>query len=353
MTVPGRAFGGLSARPQALEVGCGPEGLTLTPWEGPSRLWPWATLDPKSLSRSGNLLVFRRGGESLQVPAEGFEAEVKAHWPRADLFHSPIHTWTSTPKRFAFTLVASATLLVVTFVFGVPAAGDALAAALPDAWARQAGASLKDELTAHVRVDEKGSRLLQKFWDDLRLPTVPTQVHWVDDGHTVNAFALMGGQVLVYEGIVKECRSADELAGVLAHEAGHGQLKHSARMIGRSLAGAFLLGYLLGDPTGLTGAVLGNVDSLRQMQFSREMEAQADDWAADALSGRADVRALGDLLGRIDHATPQGWEVFLASHPATGDRQASWNRRPAAGMVPAQGELVEDFEAIREYVEGR
>src|SRR5947209_2876841 len=40
-------------------------------------------------------------------------------------------------------------------------------------------------------------------------------------GTTINAFAALGGHIFIYDGLLKQAESADELAGVLAHEIEH------------------------------------------------------------------------------------------------------------------------------------
>ncbi|MBL4665103.1 MAG: M48 family metallopeptidase, partial [Nitrospinaceae bacterium] len=57
----------------------------------------------------------------------------------------------------------------------------------------------------------------------------------------INALALPGGNIIVFEGLLKIVDSPEELAGVLAHEAQHIFLKHSTRGILRNMASGMLL----------------------------------------------------------------------------------------------------------------
>src|SRR6185503_4830008 len=60
-------------------------------------------------------------------------------------------------------------------------------------------------------------------------------VHWnlyvIDDMKTVNAFATPGGNLYVYTGLLNAADNEAEVAGVLAHEAGHVVARHSARQL--------------------------------------------------------------------------------------------------------------------------
>jgi len=317
----GRLFDGHQSR--ALEVVVVPVdgGLRLEGPEGESQeFWAWSDLPPSSLTVTGSTVLVTRGRQSLEVGDPTFVPVLKAGLPRASLFRSPFQTWIATPVRFGVTLTIALATLALAFFVLVPWGGDAIASSLPPDLERAAGLTLKNQVIAGFPALPQSSASLQKFWEALGLPTQKTTVTVVDAGETANAFALMGGQVIVYRALVDLAQSPDELAGVLAHEAAHGELHHSARLIGRSLAGAFLLSYLLGDPSGITGAILGNVDTLRRLQFSREMEADADAWAVKNLQGKTDTKALGRLLARMDKHPLPAWASFLGDHPGTPDR---------------------------------
>lgn len=51
------------------------------------------------------------------------------------------------------------------------------------------------------------------------------------DSNEINAFATSGGHILITKGLIKNTKSEDELAAVLAHEIAHIHLKHSIKSI--------------------------------------------------------------------------------------------------------------------------
>ena len=317
----GRLFDGRQSRGVEVAVVPVEGGLRLEDTEGGAPVfWAWSDLPRSSLTATRDTMMVTRGRQTLEVRDPGIVPVLRAGLPRASLFRSPFQTWIATPGRYALTLAIALGALAGAFFVLVPWGGDAIAASLPPDLERASGLALKNRLIEGFGVTSRVTTAMQEFWEALDLPTQPTEVTVVDDGTTANAFALMGGQIVVYQALVDLAQSPDELAGVLAHEAAHGELHHSARLIGRSLAGAFLLSYLLGDPTGITGAILGNVDTLRQLQFSREMEAEADAWAVKALQGKTDTKALGRLLTRLDRHPLPAWASFLGNHPGTPDR---------------------------------
>jgi len=92
----------------------------------------------------------------------------------------------------------------------------------------------------------------------------------------INALALPGGNIIVFEGLLKIVDSPEELAGVLAHEAQHIFLKHSTRGILRNMASGMLLALVLGDANTVMESAVSIAGQLNTLGFSRKMETEAD-----------------------------------------------------------------------------
>ena len=90
-----------------------------------------------------------------------------------------------------------------------------------------------------------------------------------------NAFALPGGKVFLFNGLLAKAENPDEIAGVLAHELGH--LKHRDNMRGMIYNGgtSFLVGLLFGDITGSSALIFAS-RTLVTASHSREAEGDAD-----------------------------------------------------------------------------
>jgi predicted Zn-dependent protease len=92
----------------------------------------------------------------------------------------------------------------------------------------------------------------------------------------LNAFAIPGGYVFIFHGLLAQINSADELAGVLAHEIAHVEKNHFFKDIRKvqALELATIAAILLGGPE---AAVLAQGAAFNlQLQYSRENEAEAD-----------------------------------------------------------------------------
>lgn len=137
----------------------------------------------------------------------------------------------------------------------------------------------------------------------------------------VNAVALPGPRMLVFTGLLSELDNPDELAGVMAHELAHLQLKHVMQKLTRELGLAVVI-TAAGGNTG--GDVLAEaLRILGSRAFDRSLEAEADAQAMQYLlkaniDGEAFIRLMyrmGEGENREDHMM-----VWWHSHPLFEDR---------------------------------
>ena len=96
-----------------------------------------------------------------------------------------------------------------------------------------------------------------------------------------NAFALPGGHIYVFQGLIDRAQSPDELAGVLAHEIGHVAHRDGTRTVLQTAGLSFLFGMMLGDFFG-GGAVVIAAKTVLRSSYSRRVEAAADTYSVDA-----------------------------------------------------------------------
>src|SRR5215510_9512177 len=92
----------------------------------------------------------------------------------------------------------------------------------------------------------------------------------------VNAFALPGGYVVVFTGLMKKAESPEEVAGVLAHELNHVLQRHGLERIVKSLGLMTVAAIVFGDQQGLVGMMKQLGVELFTLKFGREQETEAD-----------------------------------------------------------------------------
>jgi Zn-dependent protease with chaperone function len=151
------------------------------------------------------------------------------------------------------------------------------------------------------------------------------EVH-VSQDDTLNAFAMPGGIVVVNTGLIAATGRPEELAGVLAHEVQHVELRHSIRGLIKELGLRGLWALATGD---LGGTLAGQAAlELTSLKFSRDDEAEADSMAFDALL-RAGIDPAGmpaffETMSKEDSGAPV---ALLSTHPLSEDRKRELERR--------------------------
>lgn len=103
------------------------------------------------------------------------------------------------------------------------------------------------------------------------------------DDEMVNAFAAPGGFIYITTGLLKRLKNDNEIAAVLAHEAGHVVERHSLKAVQRQMLAQFglqIMGMLLGGDGGLSQSLVLKASeisvSLLLLKNSRVNELQAD-----------------------------------------------------------------------------
>ncbi|MGH8855645.1 MAG: M48 family metallopeptidase [Telluria sp.] len=160
-----------------------------------------------------------------------------------------------------------------------------------------------------------------------------------------NALAFPDGTIVLTDDMVRtvmgknndlDARAAAALAGVLAHEVGHIEMRHSVRTITRASLTAALSATLFGD---FSAAAAGLPAVLSNMEYSRDMELAADDYAARALHARGIPTApLAKLFDQLDARTPKlpRWFHQAASYASSHPDGYARSRRLIEG-TPVQG----------------
>ncbi|MCS7224294.1 MAG: M48 family metalloprotease, partial [Armatimonadetes bacterium] len=152
---------------------------------------------------------------------------------------------------------------------------------------------------------------------------MPIKYGVLDSGE-INAFALSNGRIYVLRGLMEMMETEDELASVLAHEAGHVAARHTLKDFRRNLLVSTLAD--LGDLEKQSRWVQASASliwSLTELAFSRQQEYDADRYGLRlALIGRYDPRGSVDLFDKFAkrEGRPSRVLVFLSTHPPAVDR---------------------------------
>ncbi|MBU0916234.1 MAG: M48 family metallopeptidase [Gammaproteobacteria bacterium] len=151
--------------------------------------------------------------------------------------------------------------------------------------------------------EQAANAALQGLADRLRGPLgMPDDitVHVrVDDSEVLNAYASVGGRIVIHRGLLRRLQGEHELAALLAHEMAHVQHRHVAASLGRAMAIGLVLTVVSADAGGqAAGVLLEQTGGLLMRGYGRDHEREADTGAmraAAALHGH-----VGGVIGLFD-----------------------------------------------------
>jgi Zn-dependent protease with chaperone function len=219
-----------------------------------------------------------------------------------------------------------------------------IAKTLPLSWRERLGNASRGSMTEGFKecVDGPGEAALQTLTARLSKGApegTSFDVH-VYDWPLMNAFAVPGGQIVLTKGLLDKSESPDEVAGVLAHEMGHGIELHPEAAFIRGVGFGAALQIMLG---GTAGGGLANVGlMLAQLGYSRGAEHEADVHALELLKIAAIApKGLGDFFARVmkmetnDESGAMGPPTWLRTHPLPLERLRLVRAEPSYPATPA------------------
>jgi predicted Zn-dependent protease len=176
-------------------------------------------------------------------------------------------------------------------------------------------------------VDRVGNTLARKARD------TPAGIKFtftvIDDDKTINAFAIPGGHIYVYSGLIKAAADEAELAGVIAHEIAHVTQRHIAERLVAQYGLQTVLGLALGEnPSMIAGLAAQVAGTGVLLKFTRDQESEADMRGLPYLVAAGyDPNALVSFFKKLQKTEGPGALVFLSSHPMPSDRIAALDAR--------------------------
>jgi Zn-dependent protease with chaperone function len=226
--------------------------------------------------------------------------------------------------------------VIVAYVYGVPLLAGQIVGLVPPEWESALGETVVVQIEQALRpeagwevCDPDPNSLANRAIARFAAQAVEgTGTPFTPDIKVIrtsipNAFALPGGRSFYFSALLEQTEGPEEFAGVMAHELGHVVHRHGMEQLISTSATGLLVGFVLGDMTGLSIAgALGA--ALIDGRFSRDAEREADRFAAE-VAQRLSFRPAGlaNLLQRVagDDAFSAAL-ALLSTHPLTTERRA-------------------------------
>lgn len=228
--------------------------------------------------------------------------------------------------------VGSVVLLIFVII---PALSDTMAGLIPAEQEAALGRGTLRQIENLLGADEDGlacsttagdaalAKMTRRVLGDLD-PGYDLNVQ-VFDNSMVNAFAVPGGNIVLFQGLIDASDTPEEVAAVLAHEIGHVVKRDPTRLALRSAGSVGILGLMLGDFAG--GALmLILAERLIAASYSQEAEAAADRFAFDRMRAAGlPVEPFAVFFEKLqaEHGSTPSLLSHLASHPDLAARAAA------------------------------
>lgn len=281
-----------------------PVTLAVTPTEvrataanGDTLALPLASLEVTPGGYDGDFVFLRAPGHDATITTVDLAvvehlATVGGPAMAARLAHVRRHqSSASLGRKVSLAVAGTLALALVALVLATPAILSASIDALPTSLDRELGdAALADLQADGAPVsDPRVVSLVEAIVARLRAAGPPSAHAYrvaVVANEEINAFALPGGQIVVWTGLVAHAETAEQIAGVLAHEIAHVERRHGMRNVvyraGLALGLRILVALLLGgDLDGLTGLATDMAALAVANEYGQDQESEAD---ADAVT---------------------------------------------------------------------
>ncbi len=342
---------GQTAERFAATVNIGEAGLSIVLEDGTAIDWPIAELRTQTqIDARAAVAVFTRAslpGATLFVQNA---VAIAALVERAPHLTTKAERWSALKPGLWVGGIALAAGLSVWLLDLSPSKG--IARLMPQAARVALGdAALESMISGRARcTDVKGVAALRKLHDRLQPGQSSLTAVTVVDWSLTNAFAVPGGRVVLTRAILEKAISPDEVAGVLAHELGHGQELHPEQGLVRGIGLWTAMQIMFTGSPGTLGNIGG---TLAQLSYSRDAEREADARALDMLrAGEISAKPFAGFFRKIDKTEPTTTKGrimrandLFSSHPQSAERIAKIEAVPDYPSRPSLSD--EEWKSLR------
>ena len=224
----------------------------------------------------------------------------------------------------------------------------------------QLGSELATEI--HQQAEVVQDPLVQKFIEQMgsrivsetELADRPWEFHVIVDS-SVNAFNIPGGHVFINTGLIRAAATPSELAGVVAHEVGHGVARHSTERMTKAYGLNLLFGLIAGERvTMLEQIAAGLLGAGAMAKFSRDDEREADRLGLQYMAGAAydadGMASMFETMLGLRARRPNIVEQFFSTHPLTEERVTEMEAQ-AEAVPDATGDTDDQaFERVKQQL---
>ncbi len=319
-------------------------GLQIRFPKGPALWWPYDEVRLASSFHADDPARLEHGGEFpeiVQVSDPAFVSTLRTFTPG---IHSPVrHTslrlhWRSIALLAAAGIVSIA---LVLYLWLIPVMASLIAPYVPVSWEKELGLPVLEALAPEGSRCTDEARIAPLTEIVRRLEeTIPDRRYdfrlIVVNESAMNAVAVPGGTIVIFQGLLDRTRTPEELAGVVAHEMQHVAQRHIMKLILEHASSSVIISAVTGDGGDALAFGLESAKTLGLLRYSREHEAEADAAGLQMLKRAGiDPRGMIAFFKTMNEegsgALPAGLN-YLSTHPDT-----LWRIEQLQKQLPAPG----------------
>jgi beta-barrel assembly-enhancing protease len=222
-------------------------------------------------------------------------------------------------KVAILTLAVIVTVIFFNYIFSSLVADIGLKLITPK-YEAHLGDQMFQSAVAPTSLDGKRTAMVQSFADKLKLSETYDIKVSVLKSDEINAFAVPGGHIVIYSGLIDRMQRYDELVALLGHEVTHINERHTTRSILKELSSKLFLIFFM-DVSQVGAILLLNADKLRGLSYSRSLEIEADEKGLAIMRrNKIDANGMVRLFERLKAADTLSTPTILNTHPLTDKR---------------------------------
>ncbi|NVM23150.1 MAG: M48 family metallopeptidase [Desulfobacterales bacterium] len=279
----------------------------------------------KRIGNSARFISFADGSKCESRENDKIDHILKtAGKDRAALF---VHKLESKLKYVLLALAVTIVISIITITYAIPTLAEYVAFSLHQSTLRPLGESalstLDDVLFSPSELNKETRDGVMGVFEGIVTEIDSTYEYGLEfrksDKVGANAVALPSGIIVITDEMVKLAANDEELTGVLAHEVGHIENRHSLRTLLQNSIAALVIVSVTGDISSLSAGIPG---LFLKLKFSRDFEREADCYAIEYLR-RAEIptKHFAHFLKRLGSKSPNSSVMsYISTHPQTSER---------------------------------
>jgi Zn-dependent protease with chaperone function len=223
------------------------------------------------------------------------------------------------------TVAGSIMAVALGLWFGADLLVEMAVSRIPVEWEQKLGEAAYKDFLSHQDVMKEGPavKAVEEMTQRLaeQIPNNPYKFQvTVVKSDVVNAFALPGGYVVVFTGLMKKADSGEEVAGVLGHELNHVLQRHGLERIVKNLGIMAVVAIIVGDQQGLIGLMRQVGVELLTLKFDRAQELEADLTGLQLVyRAKIDPKGMITFFQKLSEKD-EGRLEWLSTHPMSSAR---------------------------------